>query len=64
MLEVMQVGAADAAGFDRNFDLAGPRRIHFALLDAQIPGGVNDDGFHGFLLKTVGDGMSMITARP
>ena len=46
MVEVVQVGAADAPGLDRYLDFAGARCLGVALLDAQVLRGVDDDGAH------------------
>ena len=36
---------------DGNLDLPRPWSLRLTLLDAQILRGMNDDGFHGALLK-------------
>ena len=54
VVEVVQVGAADAAGLDRDLDLAGAGGLGRALLDAQILRGMDDDGAHGPLLRRRG----------
>ena len=54
VVEVVQVGAADAAGLDRDLDLAGAGGLGRALLDAEILGGMDDDGAHGPLLRRRG----------
>jgi hypothetical protein len=38
---------SDAAGLDRDLDLARAGRLGFAFLDPQIAGRMNDHGFHG-----------------
>ena len=48
---VVQIGAADAAGLDGDLDLSGPGSLRLALLDAQVLGGMNDNGFHGAILR-------------
>ena len=54
VVEVVQVGAADAAGLDRDLDLAGAGGLGLALLDAEILRGMDDDGAHGPLLRRRG----------
>ena len=46
MVEIMQVGSADAAGLRRDLDLFGTGRLGFAFLNPQIAGSMDDDGFH------------------
>ena len=46
MLEVVQVGAADAAAAHLDAQLARQRRRGFDLLDAQVVGGVDHECFH------------------
>ena len=46
MLVIVQVGAADAAGFDRDLDLAGSGFGECGGLHAQVLGSVDDDGAH------------------
>ncbi len=46
ILIVVEVRAANAAGFDGDFDLARACLAGIALFDAQVAGSVNDDGFH------------------
>ena len=48
---VVQIGAADAAGLDGDLDLSRPGSLRLALLDAQVLGGMNDNGFHGAILR-------------
>jgi hypothetical protein len=43
----MEVGTADAAALDGNGNLTGAGIPGIALLNAQIAGLMNDDGFHG-----------------
>jgi len=46
VVEIVQAGPADAAGFYRDLDLARTGRLRFPLLDPKIAGRMNDDGFH------------------
>ena len=46
MLVVVQVGAADAAAANADAQLAGAEIGGRYLLDAQVAGGVDDEGFH------------------
>ena len=46
MAIIMQVGAANAAAFDRNGNLAGPGRGGVARLDAEVLLLLDEDGFH------------------
>ena len=48
---VVQIGATDAASLDGDLDLSGPRSLRLALLDAQVLGGMNDNSFHGAILR-------------
>jgi hypothetical protein len=64
MIEVVQVGTADATGFDGYLDLSLPCRFRLAFLDPEIAGGVYDDSFHGFLLSKQAICASMVTGRP
>ena len=48
VVEIMQVRPADAAGLDRDLDLAGSGGLGLALLDPEVLRGMDDDGAHGF----------------
>ena len=47
MLEVVQVRAADAAGAHAHLQLVRQQLGRVDGLDAQVAGGVDDEGFHG-----------------
>ena len=51
VMVVVQIGAADAPRLDGHLDLSRPRRFRLAFLDAQVFGGMNDNGFHGAILR-------------
>jgi hypothetical protein len=46
--EIMQIGSANPACFDGDLDLARSGCFHLALLEPEIAGGMNDNGFHGW----------------
>ena len=46
MVEIMQIRSADTTGLDGDLDLARTGRLRFPLLDPEIAGRMNDDGFH------------------
>src|SRR5262245_61032516 len=48
VVEIVEIGAANAARLDSDLDLARPHFLRLAILDPQVARGVNDDGFHGF----------------
>src|SRR5205807_8057900 len=50
---VMQVGAADAAGFDPHLDFAGPKRRRHHWLNAKVLRRVKHSGTHGHSPKFI-----------
>src|SRR5262249_12271166 len=63
MLVVVQVRAADVAAADAHAQLRGADGGRGHLLDAQVAGGVDDEGFHG-LLVPFGSGQSVAVTPP
>ena len=58
MLEVVQVGAADAAGAHAHPELLGPDLRRLDVLDAEIAGGVNHECIHGSARSEKGDALA------
>jgi hypothetical protein len=52
---IVQIRTADAPCTDGDFDLPGPCGLGYPVFDAKIVGGVDNDGFHDFLLRRVDD---------
>jgi hypothetical protein len=52
MVEIVQVGSADAASLDGNLDLARAWCFGFAFLDPKVAGSMNDDSFHCYTPDT------------
>ena len=47
MVEIMEIGAADASEANPHPDLAGANLSHGDLFDPQVFRGIGDDGAHG-----------------
>jgi hypothetical protein len=51
MIEIVQIRAANPPGLDYDLDLTLPWGFGRAVLNANIPSGINDDGFHNDLIR-------------